>query len=1513
MKAPFHHLCIPRQKITLAFVLVSMTLIWPTHGQQFREQRVGASIVGKLDAHSLQIGSPILREQYGPCTRKGALWRVRLEEGQAASIQLTSNHFDAYLVVRDELGKVLAEDDNGLYGSNAVVNLRATDSVRVLAVAVCSLWGEGSYVLDILEGPRPSYRPEERVDLALTRAEAAFADASHSGEATTHLLLQLGQALAANGRSQEAGQRLLQAAEMARAARDDEPMYEGWVLSRLTNYRLAQRQYDQAIDLSKQVLEIFERSLGPDHRWVADAYVLLGKSQRQRNKESARQTFTRAHELRYKLLGENHHGTISTLWLLAEVVHELGDVPRALTLHQQALAAARSRFGEDSAWVGQAHMYLGPLCALQGQVEQSHRHTRAAFDTLSRHLDPVDRRVFTSCLGLGETLNLTGRAEEALRHLQEAVERYEGLLGPDHPWLGKLYLDEGRFLGGAGRFTEAQSALELAYRSYHNALGARDHNTGHAQSLLAEVQYALGNYDRALEICRRCLESLGIGQESIQSRVRCRVMLSHILCRTPADPLARWTVDHTLALVEESLGEDHPIIAELLLDLIVLCDHEGNLDQAEAAWSRALRIRDQAALQFQDDAEALSTWAKSLRYEGRQAQAIVVQDRLVRLRREEYGLLDPRTARSQLALATLLSQEGGAEDAADLGEEAVAALEETLGTTHGQTLDSLAELAFIYRNLGELQSAIEIGEALVVSQERTAHRSSEKKAQTLLDLAQFYCLTGRLEEAPRRIESAVEMLERSVGRANEVTLRARVQLGLVHCWMENYEEGGGELVRCLAQVTNLLGEDSALAGSTRGLLGEMYLSRGDFPSAKEQLERALPIALVHRGPRDTQTLHYRIGLAAALIKTGEFKRAREAIDTVLAATEMGTSLEYQSLHVSALRVFGYLRYIQADYEDASAILQKALTREEQTLGIQRPRRAHNLSNLAKTEANLGNLARARELAMEALQSAWRNLERYHGVLTEAEKVHAKEKARYPLHLLLSLSVNERKEQRLQEVYEALLRTKGWVTRTSRWSNAPEAQDHEELLVLSRLQAVHARISARFHSMERTNARESERSLQNLRRQQVQLERKLEALRGAESLQEPILDELADALPPDSATLDFYIHRHFEPAVRSDEELLRPAESGPERVTCWIVRAGEASPIRIDLGLASELRHATQAYLQDIVSRRGVRHLSEDDVPQLFDRLWKPLQSHLEGVQLLLVSPDQFLFELPFETLPGSSGRFLLEDHSIVYLEELASVTELGRRDTPSSGLLAVGDVDFSNASLAAKYWPPLGQTRHEVESVLALHESHFDEEGGRSLLSGMDASEEAIVELAPQRAFLHFATHGYFEPVSGHLDPRGQALSTLDSGFLTLNQQLPRLEPRLLSGLVCSGGTIWTASEVRWLDLRGCQLVTLSACETGLGMAWGGEGMASLRQAFRQAGARCVISSLWSVKDDSTTELMVSFYQYLWRHQKSPSQALRRARLEMLKSNRSRFGDPLPSTWGAFVLSGDFRLLTSNR
>ncbi len=107
------------------------------------------------------------------------------------------------------------------------------------------------------------------------------------------------------------------------------------------------------------------------------------------------------------------------------------------------------------------------------------------------------------------------------------------------------------------------------------------------------------------------------------------------------------------------------------------------------------------------------------------------------------------------------------------------------------------------------------------------------------------------------------------------------------------------------------------------------------------------------------------------------------------------------------------------------------------------------------------------------------------------------------------------------------------------------------------------------------------------------------------------------------------------------------------------------------------------------------------------------------------------------------------------------------------------------------------------------------------------------------------------------------------------------------------------------LDLRGTQLVVVSACDTGGGGVIGAEGVVGPRRALSLAGAESVVTAPWRIGDRPTAALMDELYrEAMATHGVPPAVALQRAQVARLESLRRRLGDARPSEWAAFVANG---------
>lgn len=159
----------------------------------------------------------------------------------------------------------------------------------------------------------------------------------------------------------------------------------------------------------------------------------------------------------------------------------------------------------------------------------------------------------------------------------------------------------------------------------------------------------------------------------------------------------------------------------------------------------------------------------------------------------------------------------------------------------------------------------------------------------------------------------------------------------------------------------------------------------------------------------------------------------------------------------------------------------------------------------------------------------------------------------------------------------------------------------------------------------------------------------------------------------------------------------------------------------------------------------------------------------------------------------------------------------------------------------------------EVNYIANLLRNHNNK---ATVIVAENATEKSLIDRSGRKDYiLHISTHGFFHD-SGAFDNPMQ-----NSGLLFANSQKYWMNDSIASTINESDG-ILRADEIANLDLNGCRLVVLSACQTGLGMS-NTEGVYGLQRAFKLAGAQSILMSLWSVDDDATRELMTRFYTSL--------------------------------------------------
>ena len=307
-------------------------------------------------------------------------------------------------------------------------------------------------------------------------------------------------------------------------------------------------------------------------------------------------------------------------------------------------------------------------------------------------------------------------------------------------------------------------------------------------------------------------------------------------------------------------------------------------------------------------------------------------------------------------------------------------------------------------------------------------------------------------------------------------------------------------------------------------------------------------------------------------------------------------------------------------------------------------------------------------------------------------------------------------------------------------------------------------------------------------------------------------------------------------------------------------------------------------------KNAIKQKLVDD--QSYKHYWERMEKHLANKKTLYISLDGIFNQINLATIQLPSGQYLIDHKNIVTLtntkEIIALKNNAGNDDNKGQSAVLAGYPLYGSRGTVER----LPGTKTEVENIKKILQS---KPYNATTWMQEEASEENIKSIKNPK-ILHIATHGFFIPEV----PNSKADKMFGIALDKSNQN-----PLLRSGLLVaeaekaiagkSENGILTAYEVSNLSLNNTAIVTLSACETGLGDVKNGEGVYGLQRAFRVAGAQTIIMSLWKVNDAATQELMSSFYKnYITTGNKQKS--FKDAQIAL----REKYKEPY--YWGAFVM-----------
>lgn len=821
-------------------------------------------------------------------------------------------------------------------------------------------------------------------------------------------------------------------------------------------------------------------------------------------------------------------------------------------------------------------------------------------------------------------------------------------------------------------------------------------------------------------------------------------------------------------------------------------------------------------------------------------------DEAEQLLREALAIAESAVGAESASTAAVLANLGkvyelrGENDRAEAAMvRALALMEKAVGPEARSTIICLRTLAYHYLQRGLHQEAEPLN-VRVYETEKRLRPEHPATAAAASELGWLFYTLGDYTRGEALLREALALREKTLGPASLDLAVTLAHLGVLLDTSGRHAEAVPLLRRCLEIRRRVLPEQSAAVAGAMSILGDALGETGAFEEALGLLRRARELRIAVHGPDDLNVAYVCVALARTLAYAGDTAAARaEAAEAWRITTVCGEALAADRVEMAWMVA---ALAIMADDAAATGPAVAVAQQEYERLFA----------------GSLGFTSESQRLALL--------------------------RGFAPFDLPASAGA-------AGPIARSVLRSKGLVLDSllEDEAMARDGTDAETAALLEQLRRVR---SGAMRSSTPALFDAAEKLEKQLAVRVASIGARRQAL-GTDPA------AVQAALSPRAALVELVRYQRIGPRLS-----LTPAYGA-------LVLAREQSPVWVPLGDEAALRPEVER-LRLLAQSGG----PADWLARAHAALIAPVLAVLPGgTERLFISPDGILHVVPWAVLRDGEGKFLAEKFVVAGVGSGRDLLPAGWSGPPPTRELVVfaapefgrgrpdapAQTEPAPPGAAATLWRGLNLhdlpgARAEGKAVGRLARQH-----GLTTTEyfGADASEPQVRALAAPRV-LHLATHGFVLPATAENAEGTAAMNlaglALAGGRMTIEAWgRGTVPPAEADGIL-------TAREAAALDLRGTELVVLSACETAAGAPTFGEGVFGLRRGFVRAGARNLLLTLWPVRDAETTVFMQGFYQRLLAGA-TPEDALAGARVEALRRIMAQSG-PVEAARlvGAFVL-----------
>ena len=1211
-------------------------------------------------------------------------------------------------------------------------------------------------------------------------------------------------------------------------------------LGNLSTYYSGAGQQEEAARLNKKATTIHKRASGEnDINYLISLRNQADYSMRQDNPKQAIKQMTNAMEIGERIYGKESDDYAKMLSSLASYYAGTGDYTEAIKLESEAQATLEKLHGRDEVY------YATSLHSLAGYLTEK------------------------------------GDINEALQLYLEELSLYEQKYGSTSITCAKVLAAIAECYYNLEISQKAVEAQTQATEIYKATYGENSGSYIEAINSLAQYYEDIDNYAEAIRLAQTVLQQRKVmyGEDHYKYAVALHNLAVYYADTINYDKAVELE-NQALEIVTTSLGKDHPLCAEMLNMLALHYAHKGQMQQA-----------------MQIEEEACRIWKKT------------------------YGETDPDYATSLHNLAGFYSELGYTSKAIKVAEEALEIQKSIYGEREFYYDNILGSLAIYHSTIGDPEEALKYGLQVLRIREAKYGKLHRNYALALNNISIIYSSVGEYPKAISAAEKGLAIYERAFGENHPDVATALSNLSGYYSNLGNHELAEQYEARALEIRKNILGLNHPDYASSLLGMATMLSSAGNDDRALEQYMQALEIYESLYGRNCSGVADVFRNMAVICSSKGDNDKAMQCAEEALKIEKKLKGNNNPAL-VRILHTLSTIGFNSGKYKESAEYEERAMEMRTACYGVGHTDNASSLRRLAWDYLFLEEIPKFQNAITQATASMTNTVMCTFVDLTAYERQLFWDDAGTwfdeTSHFFASVSPSE---ETISNAYNCALLSKGLLLNSEIAFSQfiQESNDPAIVALYNELKWLRNDIN----KLREKTFEERYVDVDSLSQVASQMEKELLAKSKVYGDYTSNLviswPQVRDKLGERDAAIEFVSF---------------PGLNNTTVYNAYVLRKGYDNPRLIHLFEESQLDSINKAnyYVTDSIARL----------------VWQPLQDVLSDAETVYFSPSGELYNIAIESVPSweDEGRSIVSEKRnycrLSSTRELALIKDENRWDEAAVyGGLQYG-MSVNSMVDDDKQYPKQRGGADLCFYVTSGDEASRDDRDinqGLPYLKGTKVEAMAVkkcmdADRVPAQLFtdsigteasfkalsgkktsiIHIGTHGFFNKIKKEYNE-----AELQSSSIGTQKKMIEDAALTNSGLYFAGadnaindksvipngiddGKL-TALEIAQLDLRGLDLVVLSACQTGLGEITG-DGVFGLQRGFKKAGAQTIVMSLWKVDDDATTEFMTRFFQNIKidneGHPTNKQQAFREAQNHIRTVDNGKYKDP--KYWAAFVM-----------